>query len=433
MNIVRDLLSSIWSAFWRTAAVASSNATALPNSSRHPHYATYYDLLSTARHGTPLWLPEPNETQHMSYRRRGTAIGDVVVLTDNGGLHLLFNICLDADDPINGNAVPEGFSPFKPALLASDMHRFHEYGEDSYLASKSITKKRNLQGPAGLWFESSASEGAILAMPEGACSEDLARKSGFDRYLADNLDSWYHYVNEVREWGIEPGQLRLVTGVHKAKAWGIATFSNEKTAVISDLKMVFKSNEDISSGALYSWEFEGTVDSSRSGPTRKQREDVFEGRPPLENQCLFVRTVNALSRKVGGKNRESNSIAVPTSQMNTNISSVGLEHSGSAGPSNYSSSSSRGGGRSVPNQMGAQYSLLIGQNENGPVLRDHPSKAINEFLLEEKPNARIAITHDEDWISLLTEVCIGFRRIRTHFREYFYNILIGRCVAPFRG
>lgn len=208
-------------------------------------------------------------------------------------------------------------------------------------------------------------------MPEGAYSEDLARKSGFDRYLAENLDSWYQYVNEVREWGVEPGQLRLVTGVHKAKAWGIATFSNERTAAISDLKMVFKSNEDISSGAgaLYSWEFEGIVDSSRSGPTRGQREAVFEGLPeseriPLENQCLFVRTVNASGRKVGGKNRESDSIAVPTSQINSNICSTNLEHSGSAGPSNNSSSSR--GDRSVPHQMGAQYSLPIGQN--GPVL-----------------------------------------------------------------
>jgi hypothetical protein len=225
---------------------------------------------------------------------------------------------------------------------------------------------------SGLWFQSSASEGAILTMPEGAYSEDLVLVRGFKRYLAENLDSWYQYVNEVREWGVEQGELHLVTGVHKAKAWGIATFSNERTTAM-DLHMIFRSNDDddTSTGDLYSWEYEGIVDSTRAGPTRRQRRIIFEGLPeaerePFENQCLFVRTWNAAIQKPEAiKDRESDAIVVPASEANKTIHPTDMETSGSA---ELNHSASRGGFNeahniSAPDQLGALDGLSIARNE----------------------------------------------------------------------
>ncbi|KDR67719.1 hypothetical protein GALMADRAFT_26936, partial [Galerina marginata CBS 339.88] len=51
--------------------------------------------------GSPLWIPEPNKRLPISYQRRGIDIGDVGIITANGGFDFLFNICLPYNHPMN--------------------------------------------------------------------------------------------------------------------------------------------------------------------------------------------------------------------------------------------------------------------------------------------------------------------------------------------
>ena len=76
-------------------------------------------------------------------------------------------------------------------------------------------------------FESSASEGAILTMPFGATSESLGNVARFRQYMASNIVHWYKFVNGVLDCEVKNGDIRLVIGCDKAKAWGIAIFANE--------------------------------------------------------------------------------------------------------------------------------------------------------------------------------------------------------------
>lgn len=137
-------------------------------------------------------------------------------------------------------------------------------------------------------------------MPEGAYSEDISCVSGFYQYLSDNLASWYKYVNIDRQWGVEMGGLHLVTGVHKAKAWGIATFKFAEETTAADVRLQLKA-QDIHP-RMYSWEYSGITDYPRTGPTAKERESLYQCLPTeergelLENQCLFVRTINSAIR-----------------------------------------------------------------------------------------------------------------------------------------
>ncbi|KAF9475719.1 hypothetical protein BDN70DRAFT_897933 [Pholiota conissans] len=301
--------------------------------------------MSPMGHGYPLWILGPNENLHAEYRKKGVTVGDVVVFTKDGAVDFVFNIFRPANDPIHSHGVPNGFYP----QICSDTRRYQHYGEDSYLASKPITKKVEKMGPSGTVFLSSAPEGAILTMPKGEYSEDIAHLSGLDQYVSANLESWYKYVNEVRGWGVEMGKLHLVTGVHKSLAWGMATFSNGPDA--GEVRLRFNSRNEPPYGSLYSWEYDGESDCPRVGPTKEQKRSLWENVPfsridyPYENQCLFVRTMNATLR--------------------------------------------------TPNAQKATAQTLRQTT--------HPSEYINKSLLEMRANARTVITHDEEWMSLLTE------------------------------
>jgi len=74
------------------------------------------------------------------------------------------------------------------------------------------------------------------------------------------------------------GDLCLVIGCDKTTSWGIATFSNSSTTSQLRFKRVADSSGD--PGPSYTWEYSGTADSPRVGPSQ---------RGSVPNQCLFIR------------------------------------------------------------------------------------------------------------------------------------------------
>lgn len=70
-----------------------------------------YARLLTSPRGYPLWTPEPSNELLME-RRDGLRIGDVgVVIPDDGGFDVFFNICLPREHPFHRrHGVPEGFT-----------------------------------------------------------------------------------------------------------------------------------------------------------------------------------------------------------------------------------------------------------------------------------------------------------------------------------
>ena len=146
-------------------------------------------------------------------------------------------------------------------------------------------------------FESSASEGAILTMPQGAHAEDLANVSKFRQYLSANAKSWYRYINHECGREARNGDVRLVIGCDKASSWGMATFAN---SMAQDFHLIFKPTSESGSWRTYEWEYSGSVDT-RAGPDPRETEELRatddSGHSNVyENQCLFVRTLNATLR-----------------------------------------------------------------------------------------------------------------------------------------
>ncbi len=81
-----------------------------------------------------MWIPEPNLCLPDTYRERGISIGDVGIITPEGGFDFLFNICLPAEDPINAGDLPQGFMPIDP-LNKRDIREFREFQRGQYLGS----------------------------------------------------------------------------------------------------------------------------------------------------------------------------------------------------------------------------------------------------------------------------------------------------------
>ena len=144
-----------------------------------------------------------------------------------------------------------------------------------------------------MFFESSASEGAILTMPRGARSEDLGNLARFREYAAANVANWYRYVNGPRGREAKNGDVRLVVGFDKTTSWGIATFANQIQQNSCILK--FGPSEGDSASA-YTWSEHSSVAEARAGPGSDEIDELrIDSDPPdvkFENQCLFLRTLN---------------------------------------------------------------------------------------------------------------------------------------------
>ena len=150
--------------------------------------------------------------------------------------------------------------------------------------------------PSGIVFESSASEGAVLTMPRGARSEDLANFARFREYAAANVAEWYKFVNGPRGREAKNGDVRLVVGFDKTTSWGIATFSNQTQQ--SNCRLKFGLSEGVgmtTPTTTYMWEYSGIAEV-RAGPDSRENDRLRTDHDPpdvqFENQCLFVRTLN---------------------------------------------------------------------------------------------------------------------------------------------
>jgi len=144
---------------------------------------------------------------------------------------------------------------------------------------------------SGLIFETSAAEGAVLIMPDGAITEDLMCRKSIKKYLAKNAESWYEFVSEVRERDVDNGDIRLVIGFDKVSSWGIATSACNFGERV---RLEFKNVGDISQA--YTWRCVGSG-SGRVGPCDQEMRGITSlqdgGRSShLQNQCVFLRTLN---------------------------------------------------------------------------------------------------------------------------------------------
>ncbi|KAK0217469.1 hypothetical protein EDD85DRAFT_781621 [Armillaria nabsnona] len=236
----------------------------------------YVPLLLPQGHGYPLWLPDPLSNLPPAYLRYGTQVGDLGYLADDGGFVYLFNVCKDAEDPVNLNRVPPNFAPLtsEPSIL----QRLEMHDKNSTITTSAVEQK-------SIGFDVSAEapeQAAVLVLPDGSERYDCASLDMFEEYATVNAHNWYKYVNGPGQGRqIRNGMLYLVTGCDKCHSWGNACYSNPTQSRRASLKFLAPGGAELSGTLRYRWEVQSGVHK------RSHHRDVTPG--AIANQTIFLR------------------------------------------------------------------------------------------------------------------------------------------------
>ena len=98
----------------------------------------YRSRLLVEKRGFPLWIPGPDMSLPVAYRRTGITIGDVGIMSPTGNFVFLFNIFCPMDHPVNAR-VPADFCPLHIPDLKFMEHVF--FDRKSHLSSSFLSKQ----------------------------------------------------------------------------------------------------------------------------------------------------------------------------------------------------------------------------------------------------------------------------------------------------
>ncbi|KAJ7807908.1 hypothetical protein B0H14DRAFT_2525517 [Mycena olivaceomarginata] len=368
----------------------------------------YSRLLLPKGHGYPLFHPQPFDDLPLESRRVGTDIGDVGVVTSDGSFDVIFNVCRAADDPINRFGVPGGFEQIY--LGSGDVApRAQYHGPGSDISNARISKRRldvdagaesNVFLPLGagavVEISTSSKEAAVLLLPNGASRADVRRLKKFRDYALKHAQHWYAFVNGDLERMVESGDLYLVTGTDKSSSWSLAAIAAHSEDFKISLKL--KAAQVGSAGTSCAWEWENASSFADSGPRRRPGEEEW-----TDNQTVFLRGFKVAIRSSPLK-KSAKALSIVDSKPSDILSKSGFFpfsqlRRTSTGRFFRNSPTSGSGGASDDKES------ADGSVEFFPGTRKayHPASAINEYLLNSSPTADVAVTHDDEWASVLSE------------------------------
>ncbi|KAF5309975.1 hypothetical protein D9619_010461 [Psilocybe cf. subviscida] len=378
----------------------------------------YVNCLLTTTRGYPLWIPSPNMSLPTLNRRLGVSIGDVGVLSPEGGFNYLFNIFHDASHPINAAMrVPDAFVPFTPALTQGDIERFVEWNAGSFLADESIIRMDDGTNQLVIKIEATGPEGAVLMIPEDMLTEKLQITTPLREYVDEHGLEWYRFMKHILRRDIANGDLRVIYGCRKSSGFGIATAFNTGQRQNTRLSFISLSVEDRladTSRCPYRWTHTGSAEF-KAGPSRQENAEIGSTKP-IRNQCLFVNTIDV---KVPDYTWESAELSAVKSSSTLGGPTSGSSPSGStSGPSSSGStsdpSSSSGSGLTSSSSFPSHQRVF------------HPSVILHDILETIVPGLSAYMICDDDWAPFLSDNTLNAR-------DFVNQVLENRIIVEDRG
>ncbi|KIK62754.1 hypothetical protein GYMLUDRAFT_72504 [Collybiopsis luxurians FD-317 M1] len=370
----------------------------------------YARSLLLAKRGYALWKPQAQGVRLPdAYKREGVRIGDVGILNGFGGFTYLFNVFHSSDHPINLCRVPPNFKPLPMEDYYNVEEEPAEFEPGSHVASEtSGISKSNIPFPegqasipgvpedvgAGLTFLSSASEGAFLVLPEGGKRIDHQHWIALYQYTAECAQTWFDFINGDRSqgglaMGLHEG-LYLVTGCDKARAWGVASFNNARPQGIP-VRLDFIPKAAEKAGGMSRYRF-----------SRCDHATASSGADNVQSGCVFLRGFRIAIRQ--DPKNPFKLVTEVTFTANTDTDEFVRRLS----TATYHSSNSERHLKTENNSSG-ECNDEASLPERYHVY--HPSDVINRWILDNHDEVGIAITHDEDWVSVIQEASFPSSRL----------------------
>ncbi|THU95228.1 hypothetical protein K435DRAFT_756043 [Dendrothele bispora CBS 962.96] len=406
----------------------------------HRWQNVYFRHLSSHGHGYALLNPEPNrigteaESELERLYEEGLRVGDVGTISDSGDFVTLFNIFQPIGAPVNRvYGIPDGFQPlnFNRNLLFSTKAMYHppntrvcsEKAHEVKLDADGTAFALGASGPGlGVEIQFSRSHGSILSLPEGARRVDYRRLPSIRDYAAKNAESWYRFLTDEVGMDAYNGSLYVITGYDRASCYENLSFQSSSKAASLSARFSFLPIGDIGKlGLSYS-----SVSSS------EHRVGASSPDHTLNNLSPFIRGFKIMLRT--GLTKLKTPIKIvditradpkdvlfqgslpsrPVSSMQSSISSP------SAGPKNeslgrilarinHSNSNPSLDASDMEVDSSSSFSergssILDSDSEESVNWPYHPLDVINEHILKMCPDAHVAISHDQDWTSVVHEL-----------------------------
>ncbi|KAI6022003.1 hypothetical protein EDC04DRAFT_345148 [Pisolithus marmoratus] len=334
---------------------------------------SYAKHLPCAKYGYPLWMPEPMGTLPEDYLERGLQIGDVGTVDREGWFDVLFNICKGSNNALHVcRGVPKNFQPVQPVKDA-DVRCSDNAISAGAIHSSGITRHLQPDNLSRLFdyeFDLSTRAGAILILPSGAESQQLSPPEQFLEVARVNALDWYKFAKACYKGHLDRS-LYLITGFYKARSWSLGSFEKSTGDIGKILARRHPDNPNV-----YKLESSCRADLRHSSVA-----DVSGS----VNQAVFITgfkiTVRSwLPDPVVSPILESETLSILACMFKVCLSWLlgffdGYKH--------------------LP-QISMEHCPQLSQ----PF---HPSDIINRFLLNKKPDAEVAITHDSQWMDMMKD------------------------------
>ncbi|KAI9567826.1 hypothetical protein HD554DRAFT_2172886 [Boletus coccyginus] len=223
-----------------------------------------------------------------------------------------------------------------------------------------------------------SNDGAHIILPQGAQSFELPfqQRKIFESYAREHGAEWIERSKDQLGWP-RSNSLYLLTGFYKTCSWSIASFGME-TAANTDPVYVYCSLVELDERTIRQesvWHPAGRFKRKIGPPPDRQGRD---------NQTVFVRGITITPRvSQDGQTEEPHATSTWFNRPATYIPFLNTM----MGSTEVAAAQTPGG-------------VIIGHVP--PISQAiHPSEVINQYLLKKEPSARIAVTHDSQWISML--------------------------------
>ncbi|KAF9556168.1 hypothetical protein CPC08DRAFT_105050 [Agrocybe pediades] len=205
---------------------------------------TYSRSFISTGNGFAPWnvygITSPRPAGHL---QQGVSIGDVGLIDPDGDFAYMFNIFLPPDDPLQERGVPEGFEPLPLDLVSSVKTKPAHFPSRTILCSKGINVVRVSEDPFEFKISTTAREGAILVLPDGASRQDLDPPAELKPYLEKYALSWYSYMYKKAPTAasmIPNGSLYLITGCDKATSYSTVSIPSSHIIPGDKVEMEYK-------------------------------------------------------------------------------------------------------------------------------------------------------------------------------------------------